>query len=1133
MQGELFGDQSLKAVEDACLRFYHPIKATDQAEAERILAFHFPTFSESTFSTISNASPTTPMTPAQSIMHCQLVLEHSASPYAQMFVLTHLKTLVSSHFSLFTVEEQLELRNFVLRYLTNRGNTLEPFIITSLAHLYCFITKLGWFEKGEFRDCVTEASKFLQASTVDFRYIGVKILGLLVAEMNQPTASLKNTARHRKTAVNFRDTLLLQIFQISLGLMGELLAPQEESKMQDATLALLRNCLTFDFIGTNPDESSEDVGSVQIPATWRSVITDTATLQLLFDSYRTFPSPYSSQVMECLSMVISTRRSLFSDDEKGKFLSWSLQATLEILRQDYGLDDERNRHEFCRLLARLKSVNQLSEMIEKPTYPEWIQLVAKFTIDTLTALDWQENSIIYLLTFWSKMAASVPSSGQARPAAHDILDTLAVQVTIAFFTARMTAVDSDDGDGDSPFGEEGPLLNVLELVASIARLKYSDTCAYVINFFDGLAQQFQASSRVSPAQMRRIVVKFAWVIITTSQYPFLTDSFSHVRYVHLQCIYLMGSMIGARAPYQTGEEQDLEDGDLTGRVLQGKRAPEVSLKHLPQLVEVNQNLVQQHGDLYISEDLERAFLHFLNAFRRSYFGDLPHRSQKLYSKLIDYGITDQNMILGIVIQKLGNNLRFSWRYDKVIFATVNLMKEIAVGYNSVKALRKTDTARFLLENHTSEFFPFLDFPANKASRAIYYHALAKLLLSDDNSEADFMQFIKPFSMRLDRLSQISDITAFQTDSTQAMLDGTFRDLRGFTSACLSKKHYTYVFDWFFPYIPAMLKGLEANWDKPVAIQILKFFREFVTNTSSRLLFDISSVNGILIFRQTSKVLTTYGQYVIPRVVDDTQKWTEKYKGYTVCLKADSSDILRNSLGGRYVNFGVFELYRDPALVDAVRIFFQMMLSIPLADLMVHPKLAKAFFGVLECFSSEQMLLMKDLNAEVFSYIMHACAEGVKAHDTVSTPTCATVENIATFILKQTMLNIQPQHELVLRAKEQLGLFTLLLSRFLEAAYLDDVPNLWSLTRPLLPLVLLNKEFYHAYIHSLIHAQLPLRQEAVAKALHKIMENVEYNMLGANKDRFTQNVMNFRRELSQQQIMMLIPPELKVDSGSAF
>ncbi|KFM69941.1 Exportin-7, partial [Stegodyphus mimosarum] len=37
----------------------------------------------------------------------------------------------------------------------------------------------------------------------------------------------------------------------------------------NSLLRLAYNCISFDFIGTSPDESSDDLCTVQIPTTWR------------------------------------------------------------------------------------------------------------------------------------------------------------------------------------------------------------------------------------------------------------------------------------------------------------------------------------------------------------------------------------------------------------------------------------------------------------------------------------------------------------------------------------------------------------------------------------------------------------------------------------------------------------------------------------------------------------------------------------------------------------------------------------------------------------------------------------------------------------------------------------------------
>lgn len=49
-----------------------------------------------------------------------------------------------------------------------------------------------------------------------------------------------------------------------------------------------------------------------------------------------------------------------------------------------------------------------------------------------------------------------------------------------------------------------------------------------------------------------------------------------------------------------------------------------------------------------------------------------------------------------------------------------------------------------------------------------------------------------------------------------------------------------------------------------------------------------------------------------------------------------------ALAGNYVNFGVFELYGDRALSDALDIALKMTLSIPLADILAFRKVCKLF-----------------------------------------------------------------------------------------------------------------------------------------------------------------------------------------------
>lgn len=68
-------------------------------------------------------------------------------------------------------------------------------------------------------------------------------------------------------------------------------------------LRLTKNCLSFDFIGSSTDESSDDMNSVQIPTSWRPAFLDSNTLKLFFDLYQILPNGLASYSLSCLVQV--------------------------------------------------------------------------------------------------------------------------------------------------------------------------------------------------------------------------------------------------------------------------------------------------------------------------------------------------------------------------------------------------------------------------------------------------------------------------------------------------------------------------------------------------------------------------------------------------------------------------------------------------------------------------------------------------------------------------------------------------------------------------------------------------------------------------------------------------------------
>lgn len=102
-------------------------------------------------------------------------------------------------------------------------------------------------------------------------------------------------------------------------------------------------------------------------------------------------------------------------------------------------------------------------------------------------------------------------------------------------------------------------------------------------------------------------------------------------------------------------------------------------------------------------------------------------------------------------------------------------------------------------------------------------------------------------------------------------------------------------------------------------------------------------------------------------------YIEKYKGIRLLL-----NTLTNALSGNYVNFGIFALYNDPALQNALDISLQICLQIPLSDVLTYIKLSRAYFGYLEILFRNHLDVLSGLDSPIFLQLIKTCQEGLQS-----------------------------------------------------------------------------------------------------------------------------------------------------------
>jgi exportin-7 len=343
--------------------------------------------------------------------------------------------------------------------------------------------------------------------------------------------------------------------------------------------------------------------------------------------------------------------------------------------------------------------------------------------------------------------------------------------------------------------------------------------------------------------------------------------------------------------------------------------------------------------------------------------------------------------------------------------------------------------------------------------------------------------------------------------------GVVRDIRGVLRSLTSKPSYSVVFEFLYPtYMPVLIKAVELWTSDPIiCVPILKMMTEFVTNKNSRLQMSTSSKNGILLFRETSQMLMKYGEQMgILGTPDPQRLYSHKYKGITVCFA-----MLKSALLGDYVNFGVFDLYKDPALDNAFDIFFRMLVTIPFEDLSNYPKMCKQYYALLVAISRDHVRYLA-ISDDFFRYLGTSALEGIKSLDVqVCTQCCTVLDHILTKTVNGLSKSKPDPDSQKLQGfiAKYVGLFQEILRFLLNLVMFEDCKNQWSVSRPLLGLIVVQYEFFTQVRRQIVLAAPAPKQAQYNQCFENLMTGVEQQLSTKNRDKFTQNLAVFRRDLN--------------------
>uniref|UniRef100_A0A453ERF3 Exportin-1 C-terminal domain-containing protein n=1 Tax=Aegilops tauschii subsp. strangulata TaxID=200361 RepID=A0A453ERF3_AEGTS len=130
--------------------------------------------------------------------------------------------------------------------------------------------------------------------------------------------------------------------------------------------------------------------------------------------------------------------------------------------------------------------------------------------------------------------------------------------------------------------------------------------------------------------------------------------------------------------------------------------------------------------------------------------------------------------------------------------------------------------------------------------------------------------------------------------------------------------------------------------------------------------------------------------------------------------------------------------------------------------------------------------------------------------------CASaIDSLAAFYFNNITAGDNPPSPAALNLARHIGelpsLFPQILKSLFEIIIFEDAGNQWSLSRPILSLIMISEQMF-SDLRAQILASQPLdQQQRLSQCFDKLMTDVTRSLEPKNRDRFTQNLTTFRHD----------------------
>jgi len=1096
---------------------------------------------------------------AKRLGQLQHLLDNSQSAIAQVVACNSLTALVTNHWDNKTLPH-VEIRNYALSFLFSQASTptAPAYVNRAMTRLLSRVTKLGWLECEGHRAILRELTRFWDTS-IEHYTMGLHLMFDLVEEMDAPATTRRGLIRKRQ----FLSLGLHKVFVLSLETLQKLESqaiaePARAAMLTDAALNLAVRSLTYDFVNQAGEEN--EALSIAVPMSWRADFNNAAMVDLLFqlvDRFHQFAPEQAARALELLLLYINVPRSIYESLQMHTDI-WCklLEGIRNLLQTRKGFHDPGVHHMMCRLLGSLRDADHMGRTRKFKDYAEWLDLAKNFTIASFRDRQVPANSIHYLLQFWWRLSTSTRTSngsdllarilaaqreaagGSPRESDDEdkgLVQTLVPEVVDAFIMSRVESVEAAlAGLTDDPLDDAEMLQAQLEVLPKIGAQQYSIIGSRLVEVLDQRQRMYESALTAgSTHQVRVLEAQLAWLVRVSA--AMVGGHYAMETHISIQGQRVVPqSVMGTNM--QNGDE--LIDADVSRRMLQlvmmverrhdpstvaslGRADARLELALLSFMDKLKQGLL--YVDSHVADDGMGQGIGSagpgIPQLLTSIIGRRPPGiPAEVYTKIFKrIGLGDHKEVLGLLMSKVLSNLKIWADHPELVKETLVMLATMVHGASDQNAaariLLELDVTRSLFQHHTAEALPFLSHRGNERHRTTFYLTLTHLLSlneADVDASGAFEAFLQPIIATLDSLMNTPNL---RTEECRRAIIGVTRDLRGITCAS-NHRMYPLLFDLLYPrYLPLLTRALETWGDAPdVTNSVLKLWMELSENKDGRIKFDGAFPGGLLLFKELSASVCTYGSALLAQpdtVQPGVDAYKTRYKGIGVCLAA-----LALALTGEYVDLGAFTLYGDKTADEVMGLAMQMALSISNQDLLAFHKVAFAFYSLSEALFRQAISIVVAMETSTVVALLQSLHHGLAnaLQQNLHILCARAIDRFASFLYRTRLRNTPMATRMRQHMQQVPNLVADLQLVLIKQLLTDEHTDTGILSHPLLSLILASETAFESVSSAFVARQPLSSQTAVANAFSNLMNGVQRNLETENRRAFLRNIQTMRQAL---------------------